>query len=122
MMENHGSGPWSRGVGVSPQGRVAPGFEGRGCSRPAVWEASEGKHNTALPIGGKGVRYYADVHKKAKNGEGFRITYTADGVTFRHVDGFLDIPAVAGDKVFVDVLPLHHTDGVIELLRHGVEV
>ena len=30
--------------------------------------------------------------------------------------------AKAGDSVFVDILPLHHTDGVIELLKHGVEV
>jgi len=65
---------------------------------------------------------YADVHRKARNGESYRITFTTDGVTFRHVDRFLDIPAVAGDKVFVDVLPLHHTDGAIELLKRGVEV
>ena len=69
-----------------------------------------------------GKSFFCDVHKTKKNGEGYRITFTTDGVTFRHVDSFLDIPAVAGDKVFVDVLPLHHTDGVIELLRRGVEV
>ena len=65
---------------------------------------------------------YADVHRTGKNGEGFRITYTTDGVAFKHVDNFTDIPAKAGDKVFVDVLPLQHTDGAIELLRCGVEV
>jgi hypothetical protein len=33
------------------------------------------------------VRYYADVHREARNGEGFRIAYTTDGVSFKHVDG-----------------------------------
>ena len=69
-----------------------------------------------------GKSFFCDVHKTKKNGEGYRITFTTDGVTFRHVDSFLDIPAVAGDKVFVDTIPLQHTDGVIELLRRGVEV
>jgi len=27
------------------------------------------------------VRYYADVHRKARNGEGFRIAYTTDGIS-----------------------------------------
>ncbi len=71
---------------------------------------------------GKGVIIYADIHRKAKNGEGYRITYTVDGLTFKHVDGFADIPAKDGDKVFVDVIPLQHTDGVIGLLKRGVEV
>ena len=66
--------------------------------------------------------YYADVHRTRKNGEGFRITYTLDGLTFRHTDSFGEIPAEAGDRVFVDTIPLQHTDGVIELLRRGVEV
>ncbi len=74
------------------------------------------------PSMGKGVRYYADVHRKARNGEGYRITYTSDGVTFKHTDSFAEIPVNAGDKLFVDVLPVHHTDGAIELIRRGVEV
>jgi hypothetical protein len=42
---------------------------------------------------GKGVnRFFCDVHRRARNGEGYRITFTADGVTFKHVDGFGDIP------------------------------
>jgi len=69
-----------------------------------------------------GKSFFCDVHRTKKNGGGYRIIFTTDGVTFRHVDSFLDIPADVGDKVFVDVLPLHHTDGVIELLRRGVEV
>ena len=97
-MEKHGSGPWSRGEGGTPQGQT-----------PSVQL-------------GEGVRYYADVHRRSKNGEGFRITFTSDGTTFRHVDSFPEIPAKAGDRVFVDVLPLQHTDGVIELLKRGVEV
>ncbi len=68
------------------------------------------------------IRYYADVHRRARNGEGLRITYTTDGVTFRNADSFADIPAEHGDRVFVDTLPVQHTDGAIELLRRGVEV
>jgi hypothetical protein len=72
---------------------------------------------------GKGVnRFFCDVHRKARNGEGYRITFTTDGVTFKHVDGFAEIPVRAGDKVFVDVVPLQHTDGAVELLRCGVEL
>jgi hypothetical protein len=71
---------------------------------------------------GEGVRYFCDVHRKAKNGEGYRITYTTDGVTFRHADSFAEIPVKAGDKVFVDVIPLNHTDDAIGLLRRGVEL
>jgi hypothetical protein len=68
------------------------------------------------------VRYYADVHKTRKHGEGYRITYSADGVSFKHVDSFSEFPAGPGDQVFVDTIPPSHTDGVIELLRRGVEV
>jgi hypothetical protein len=72
---------------------------------------------------GKGVnRFFCDVHSKAKNGEGYRITFSVDGITFKHVDRFAEIPATSGDKVFVDTLPLNHTDDAIELLRHGVEI
>jgi hypothetical protein len=49
---------------------------------------------------GKGVnRFFCDVHRRAKNGEGFRITFTTYGVSFRHVDRFEDIPVRAGDKI-----------------------
>jgi hypothetical protein len=71
---------------------------------------------------GKGVRYFCDVHRKAKNGEGYRITFTTDGVTFKHVDSFGDIPAKSGDKIYIDTIPLVHTDGAIGLLRRGVEL
>jgi hypothetical protein len=67
-------------------------------------------------------RFFCDVHRRAKNGEGYRITFTTDGVTFKHVDSFAEIPVKAGDKVFADVIPLQHTDGAIELLRHVVEL
>ncbi len=105
------SDPGPRGEGVIPQGQADPGLE---------WDTPEtgfGKQSM-----GKGVKIYADVHRKAKNGEGFRITFTTDGVAFRSVDSFLEIPAKAGDRVFVDVLPLQHTDVVIKLLKRGVEV
>jgi hypothetical protein len=65
------------------------------------------------------VRYYADAHRTRKRGEGCRIAYSTDGITFRHVDGFAEIPARPGDQVFVDTIPLIHTDGVIYLLRRG---
>jgi hypothetical protein len=77
----------------------------------------------AQALEGKGVRrFFCDVHRRPKNGEGYRITFTTDGVTFKHVDSFAEIPATSGDKVFVDTLPLQHTDDAIELLRHGVEI
>jgi hypothetical protein len=72
---------------------------------------------------GEGVnRFFCDVHRRARNGEGYRITFTTDGVTFRHADSFAEIPVKAGDKVFVDVIPLNHTDDAIGLLRRGVEL
>jgi len=72
---------------------------------------------------GKGVRrFFCDVHRRPKNGEGYRITFTTDGVMFNHVESFAEIPVKSGDKVFVDVLPLQHTDGAVELLRCGVEL
>jgi hypothetical protein len=72
---------------------------------------------------GKGVnRFFCDVHRRARNGEGYRITFSVDGITFKHVDGFAEIPVKAGDKVFADVIPLQHTDGAVELLRRGVEL
>ena len=68
------------------------------------------------------MKFYADVHRSKRNGEGCRITYTTDGITFKHVDSFSEIPARPGDKLFMDTLPPQHTDGAIELLRKGVEI
>jgi hypothetical protein len=66
------------------------------------------------------LKFYADVHKTKKNSEMYRITYTSDGTTFRHVDRLGEIPAGPGDKLFMDTLPVQHTDGTIELLGRGV--
>jgi hypothetical protein len=66
----------------------------------------EGATARPTPHTGKGVVYYADIHKTKKNRERYRITYTTDGVTFKHVDSFAEIPAKAGDMVFVDTIPL----------------
>jgi hypothetical protein len=33
--------------------------------------------------------------------------------TFRHADGFSGIPAGPGDRLFMDILPVQHTDGAI---------
>jgi hypothetical protein len=68
------------------------------------------------------VKIYANVHRTKKNNEKYRITYTSDGTTFRHVDSFGEIPAGPGDRLFMDTLPVQHTDGGIELVRRGVEV
>jgi hypothetical protein len=87
--------------------------DGFGCPSPDKAHA---------PVG-KGVRrFFCDVHRKAKNGEGYRISFTIDGFTFKHVDGFGDIPAKSGDKIYIDILPLNHTDDAIGLLRRGVEL
>ncbi|MEM2515604.1 MAG: hypothetical protein QW419_03575 [Candidatus Caldarchaeum sp.] len=67
------------------------------------------------------MRIYCDVHRK-KDDSGYRVTYTTDGENFRHVDSPSEIPAGHGDQVFVDVIPIIHTDGFIELLRRGAEV
>jgi hypothetical protein len=74
------------------------------------------------PVGEGVNRFFCDVHRRARNGEGYRITFTTDGVTFRHADSFAEIPVKAGDKVFVDVIPLNHTDDAIGLLRRGLEL
>jgi hypothetical protein len=74
------------------------------------------------PWGKEVRRFFCDIHKTKKNRERYRITYTTDGITYKHVDSFAEIPATVGDMVFVDTIPLQHTDGVIELLRRGVEV
>jgi hypothetical protein len=68
------------------------------------------------------LKFYADVHRTKKNSERFRITYSTDGITFKHIDSFSEIPAGPGDKLFMDTLPPQHTDGAIELMRRGVEV
>jgi hypothetical protein len=68
------------------------------------------------------LKLYTDVHRSKKNGEGFRIIYTTDGTTFRHVDVFDEVPAGPGDKLFMDTFPVQHTDGAIELLGRGVGV
>jgi hypothetical protein len=73
--------------------------------------------------GGAGIlKFYTDVYKTKKNGERYRITYTTDGITFKHIDSFGEIPAGPGDKLFMDTIPPNHTDGAIELLRRGVEL
>ncbi len=90
-----------------------------------VWgrEAGSTARSEALEASvGGGVKYFCDVHRARRNGGGFRITYSTDGERFRHVDGFEELPAGSGDGVLVDTIPLQHTEGVIELLRRGVEV
>ncbi len=71
---------------------------------------------------GEGVKIYADVHRTNKNGEGYKITYTMDGVVFESTDKPENILARKGDRVFVDTIPIAHTDGFLRLLDRGVEV
>ncbi|MEM2042322.1 MAG: hypothetical protein QW410_03095, partial [Nitrososphaerota archaeon] len=61
------------------------------------------------------MRFYCDVHRK-KDESGFRITYTTDGKSFKHIDDPTEIPAKPGDQIFVDVIPVVHTNTFIELL------
>jgi len=89
------------------------GAEGGGCPSPDKAHA---------PVGEGVNRFFCDVHRRARNGEGYRITFSVDGITFKHVDGFGDIPAKSGDKIYIDTLPLQHTDDAIGLLRRGVEL
>jgi hypothetical protein len=66
------------------------GAEGGGCPSPDKAHA---------PVGEGVNRFFCDVHRRARNGEGYRITFTTYGVSFRHVDRFEDIPVRAGDKI-----------------------
>jgi hypothetical protein len=68
------------------------------------------------------LKFYPDVHRTKRNGEGYRITYTTDGTAFKHTDCFGEVPAGPGDRLFMDTIPPQHTDGAIELLRKGVEI
>jgi hypothetical protein len=39
-------------------------------------------------VTGPWARYFCDIHRKAGNGEGYRIAFTTDGITYKHVDSF----------------------------------
>jgi hypothetical protein len=120
MTLRHGEQDPAPGVN---QGGLLPGYMGEAAPGLRGRETLATGDKSTLPVEGKGVRrFFCDVHRRARNSEGYRITFTTDGVTFRHVDSFTDIPATAGDTVFVDTIPLQHTDGLVELLRRGVEV
>jgi hypothetical protein len=40
------------------------------------------------PWGKEVRRFFCDIHKTKKNRERYRITYTTDGITYKHVDSF----------------------------------
>ncbi len=111
-----GGAPASPNLGGPRAGDTLPIKEGWG-SKDLI-ALGEPSPATRQGAHGKGVAFFADVHRKAKNGEGYRITFTTDGLTFKHVDDFEDLPAKDGDNV----IPLQHTDGVIGLLKRGVDV
>ena len=73
------------------------------------------------------TRFFADVHRladkgwKKKSEENFHV-YTVDGLDFSIALRVTDIPAKAGDELYVDVTPVELTDDFIELLRRGVRV
>jgi hypothetical protein len=120
MTLRHGEQDPAPGVN---QGGLLPGYMGEAAPGLRGRETLATGDKSTLPVEGEEVRrFFCDVHRRARNSEGYRITFTTDGVTFRHVDSFTDIPATAGDTVFVDTIPLQHTDGLVELLRRGVEV
>jgi hypothetical protein len=121
MTLRHGEQEPAPGVN---QGGLLPGSMGEAAPSLQGRETLEimGDKRT-LPVEGKRVRkFFCDVHRRAKNGEGYRITFTTEGVAFKQVDSFTDIPAKEGDKIYIDTLPLNHTDDAIELLRRGVEL
>jgi len=78
------------------------------------------------PRGRVGRRFYADVHRmanknrKRKNDDNYHI-YTVDGENFKACR-ITDIPAEAGDELYVDTIPVELTDEFIEVLRRGVRV
>jgi hypothetical protein len=122
MTLRHGEEDPAPRVEGNPQGGLLPGSMGEAAPGLQGRESLTTGDKKTLSVEGTGVRYFCDVHRRARNGEGYRITFTTDGVTFKHVDSFAEIPVKAGDKVFVDVIPLNHTDDAIGLLRHGVEL
>jgi hypothetical protein len=71
------------------------------------WEWDGGDWRGGIRI----LKFYADVHRSKRSGDGLRITFSTVGTTFKHIDGFSGIPAGRGDQVFVDTLPVQHTDG-----------
>ncbi|GBC69920.1 hypothetical protein HRbin01_01626 [archaeon HR01] len=67
------------------------------------------------------MKFYCDVHRK-EDDSGYRITYSTDGEDFRYVDSPTEMPVGPGDRVYVDTIPIIHTDAFIELLGKGAEV
>jgi hypothetical protein len=123
MTPCHGKEDPAPRVEGNPQGGLLPGSTGEAAPGLRGGETLATGDKSTLPVEGKGVRrFFCDVHRRAKNGEGYRITFSVDGVSFKHVDSFEDIPAKSGDKIYIDTLPLQHTDGAIELLKRGVEL
>jgi hypothetical protein len=82
----------------------------------------EGATARPTPHRGEEVRCYADIHRTGKNSEGYKITFSFDGKKFKHSDSPADMPLGNGDRLYVDTIPIIHTDAFIQLLRRGVEV
>ena len=104
-----------------PQGQAAPGLENAVLTEGAGGGGCPSPDKAHAPVE-EGIRCYADIHRTRKNREGYKITYTFDGKEFRHVDNPEDIPLCIGDRLYVDTVPITHTDAFIQLLRNGVEV
>ncbi|MEM1988172.1 MAG: hypothetical protein QW362_07260 [Candidatus Caldarchaeum sp.] len=79
------------------------------------------------PLGREVRRFYVDVHRladkdrKRKNDENYH-HYTVDGGGFSKVTEITEVPAGAGDELYVDVVPVELTDDFIEVIRRGVRV
>jgi hypothetical protein len=81
-----------------------------------------------MQIPGRAVRrFYVDVHRlankrrKNKTEENYHV-YIVDGEAFGKASKIADIPAEAGDELYVDVIPIELTDEFVEVLRRGVRV
>ncbi|MEM2042900.1 MAG: hypothetical protein QW410_06090 [Nitrososphaerota archaeon] len=112
-------GPSDRPV-PREMGGLLPGPEppGEEAGSARGWRPTPRGKSTAA----EGLRFYCDVHRREDNESGYRITYTVDGKNFKHTDDPAEILAKPGDQIFVDVIPVVHTNAFIELLKRDVEV
>ncbi|MEM0481744.1 MAG: hypothetical protein QXM16_02505, partial [Nitrososphaerota archaeon] len=74
------------------------------------------------PLGRVGRRFYVDVHASANGRGGARPHIVFDGDKCVRMARLVDIPAVEGDEVYVDVIPPTMYEDVSALLRRGVRV
>ncbi|MEM0482845.1 MAG: hypothetical protein QXM16_08205 [Nitrososphaerota archaeon] len=107
-------------------GEGARGGEGRCLTTDSPPSVVDGPVGRAEGGGGGKTKFYVDVHRlankdrKKKTDENYHI-YT-DGINFGKTTRVADIPAKAGDELYVDIIPVELTDEFVEVLRRGVKV